>query len=112
MERLNIDRLMDELGFTEEQDDVRGAVTAIVKKVPELELGPAPGLEPWAPSVISYVIGRTSVRLRDVLSEALDNDSPSRADEMRVAAILRRAGWSAKQVGAKRIRTWFPADDR
>ena len=66
----------------------------------------------WTLPVMTYVDSQREVRIADILSCGFEMPVGQwkRADEMRVAAVLRRAGWTSQQAGPHRIRTWFPPD--
>ncbi|HVW29485.1 MAG TPA: VapE domain-containing protein [Polyangiaceae bacterium] len=66
--------------------------------------------DPWEERVLEYARQQEAVRTSDVLMQALDVtiDRLTRHDEMRVANILRRAGYESRRArsGAWRGRLW------
>ena len=54
------------------------------------------GEDPWQSTVTSYVAGRASVRIVDVLFEGLfiPRERLTKVHEMRVANVLKAAGWT------------------
>ncbi len=70
--------------------------------------------EGWEPDVLAYVQGKPYIRLLDVLKDALRKDPAffTRQDQMRVADILKREGWSKAETtedGARAIRWYAPS---
>ncbi len=56
--------------------------------------------DPWEAPVVSGIIGRHAVTVAEILGDFLGIDigKQTRADQMRVAAILKRAGWERKRA--------------
>ncbi len=71
---------------------------------------------PWEFSVLSYISDRSQVTIREILQKVIGKDlkDQTRADEMIVCDILRRAGWEQgkrQTVNGVRIRPWVRSED-
>ena len=70
--------------------------------------------DPWEDRILSWVGPRVFVTVPEVLGECLGltNDKQSKATQMRVADVLRRAGWSRRVVreGREVRRRWYTTD--
>lgn len=66
--------------------------------------------DPWANAVLSWADDRDDIQIDEVLSQALKIELPQqdRSSQMRVAAILKRAGWISRRgwIGGRRPRLW------
>lgn len=64
--------------------------------------------DPWADRVETYLIGRDTVTIADILSDGLkvEVSHQDKRMQMRVAHILRRLNWQRDQIGASRRRIW------
>lgn len=66
--------------------------------------------DPWANAVLNYCEEFAQVQVDEILSQALRIDlaNQDRSDQMRVAAILRRAGWITRRgwINGRRPRLW------
>jgi Virulence-associated protein E/Bifunctional DNA primase/polymerase, N-terminal len=67
--------------------------------------------DPWESLVSAYVTPLASVSTREILEAVVRKEAEhwTRADQMRVAEILKRLGWQLRLVGPERVRRWFPA---
>jgi putative DNA primase/helicase len=69
----------------------------------------------WADPIADYLVGRTVIRLSSVLADGLglSRSQQSRANEMRVAGIMRSLGWNVTvaKEGKKSLRIWKPNEE-
>ncbi|WP_460193664.1 virulence-associated E family protein [Thermosynechococcus sp. FA-CM-4201] len=65
--------------------------------------------DPWEDAIASYCECRSTVTTSEILADLLriDLEKRTRADEMRVASILKSLGWISHRVGQSRRRSWI-----
>lgn len=58
--------------------------------------------DPWEDPIMDFVLGRSQTSVYDVLLDCLriDKGKQTRADQMRVSAVLKRHGWERKKLSS------------
>ena len=56
--------------------------------------------DPWEDPIAAYLLGRSNVTVTDVLGSCLgiETGRQTRGDQMRVASVLKRIGWTRKRI--------------